>query len=200
MSSEDRGESDTRNRILDVAWELIATRRAADVTMADVAKAAATSRQTVYVQFGSRARLLVEMVQHRDAVNPERDEIIQSKQIDQPVAALEALVVVLAHRWRAIHPVAQALHAAAISDEDARAAWQDRMLTVLRMARRVTDLLAERDMLPGEWSSETAADWLWSTIHPMTWVHLVVERGWSQQQYERRLVALTRAVLVHAPP
>jgi len=166
--------------------------------MAEVAKAAGTSRQTVYVQFGSRARLLVEMVQHRDATNPERDEIVQSRAIEDPDAALEAFVVVLAHRWRATHPVAQALHAAAVSDGDARAAWENRMSTVLKMARRVTDLMAERGRLAAAWTSDSAADWLWSTVHPLTWVHLVVERGWSQQQYERRIVLVTRSTLMAA--
>ena len=59
-----------RERILAAAWEMVRAGRLSDLTMAAVARAAGVSRQTVYVGFGTRAGLLVQMVRERDAANP----------------------------------------------------------------------------------------------------------------------------------
>jgi AcrR family transcriptional regulator len=164
--------------------------------MADIGTAAGVSRQTVYVQFGSRAGLLVAMVRHRDATNPDRPSILRAFEIAEPVEALKGFVVSLSRRWPGVHPVAQALSAAAVSDPDARAAWEDRMGLVHARARRVTDLLAAHQLLAEGWTPATAADWLWSVVHPLSWLQLVHDRGWSQRQYEQRLLMITRRVLV----
>lgn len=52
MSSQARVQR-TRAEILDSAWTLI-SQRGADVSLAEIAKAAKISRQSVYDHFGSR--------------------------------------------------------------------------------------------------------------------------------------------------
>jgi AcrR family transcriptional regulator len=188
--------ADTRARILEVAWRLLAERGPAEVTMRDVARAAGVSRQTVYVQFGSRAGLMVAMVRHRDATHPDRPALVRAREVDDPLAALEALVTSLARRWPEYHPIPQALQAAALHDADARSAWDDRMANMLALARAVTERLAAAGCLTDGWTPAAAADWLWSHVHPQGWVQLVRERGWPQADYERRLLAVARAALV----
>ena len=188
--------ADTRGRILDAAWRLLGARGPGDVTMRDVAQAAGVSRQTVYVQFGTRAGLLVAIVRHRDLTHPDRPALLRVREVEDPLAALDALLLSLARRWAEYHPIPQALQAAAVHDADARAAWEDRMGSMLGLALHVTERLVATGRLTDGWTAATAADWLWSHIHPQGWLQLVHDRGWTQQDYERRLLDVARAVLV----
>jgi hypothetical protein len=38
------------------------------------------------------------------------------------------------------------------------------------------------------WTVEAAADWAWARGHLEGWQHLVVERGWSSEDHEVRVV------------
>ena len=53
--------SEVRTRILETAWRLIGERQDASVSLLEIAREAGVSRQTVYVNFGSRAGLLLAM-------------------------------------------------------------------------------------------------------------------------------------------
>lgn len=72
-----------RNTLLDAARDELAERRWADITMADIAKAAGVSRQTLYKEFGSREEFSQALVLReaerflasvRDAVNANLDD------------------------------------------------------------------------------------------------------------------------------
>ena len=55
----------TNAEILGLAWEL-ASERSADVSVSQIAADAGISRQTIYLHFGSRGGLLVELVRWAD--------------------------------------------------------------------------------------------------------------------------------------
>ena len=95
------------------------------------------------MQFGTRAGLLVQMVRERDASNPRGERVAAALAAPDPVSALVALTRELAGWWREIHPVAQALYAAALTDEAARAAWEDRMAHLHEFSDQVVRRLAE---------------------------------------------------------
>ncbi|MCB0952277.1 MAG: helix-turn-helix transcriptional regulator, partial [Microthrixaceae bacterium] len=59
------GDPETRNRILEAAWSLLAE-HGAQIKLADVAARASVSRQALYLHFGDRAGLLVALVNHMD--------------------------------------------------------------------------------------------------------------------------------------
>jgi hypothetical protein len=42
--------------------------------------------------------------------------------------------------------------------------------------------------LANGWTVQTAADWVWARSHLEGWQHLVVERGWSPEDYEEQVV------------
>lgn len=87
-----------------------------------------------------------------------------------------------------ILPVARALEAAEITGDEGGAAWRDRMGS-LREVFRIAVGRVERDgRLARGWTAETAADWIWARSHLEGWQHLVVERGWSPEDYEERVV------------
>jgi AcrR family transcriptional regulator len=192
-------EQGTRARILDAAWEMVEGGRLDALTMAAVAKAAGVSRQTVYVQFGTRAGLLVQMVRERDAANPRGERVAVALDAPDPVEALSTLTRELAGWWREIHPVAHALFAAALTDEAARAAWDDRMAHLHEFSALVVARLADAGLLASGWEPAVASEWLAAQLNPLGWLLLVEGSGWTQELYEERMAATVRAVLLGSP-
>jgi AcrR family transcriptional regulator len=187
---------DVRTRILREAWKMIEAGRIGDLTMAAVGNAAGVSRQTVYVQFGSRAGLLVEMVRERDATNPRGRQLTEALERTDPVESLEGLTRVLARWWKDINPIAQALFSAALIDDAARAAWEDRMEHLRALAGQVVERLHASGVLAPGWNVANATEWLAGELNPLGWLLLVEGSGWSQRKYEERMTAVVRRVLV----
>lgn len=195
-------QSAVRVRILRAAWAMIEAGRLDELTMAAVATAAGVSRQTVYVQFGTRAGLLVQMVRERDEANPRRERVAAAIASPDPVQALLALTRELSGWWQDIHPIAQALYAAALTDKAARAAWEDRMTHLHALTEHVTRRLADAGMLAHGWNTTLARDWLAAHLNPLGWALLVKDSGWPQHLYEQRMTTIATAVLIdaaHAP-
>jgi AcrR family transcriptional regulator len=191
-----RTGSAVRGRILSEAWAMIEAGRLDELTMGAVANAAGVSRQTVYVQFGSRAGLLVQMVRERDEVNPRAERVAAAIASPDPVAALVAFTRELGGWWQDIDPIAQALFAAALTDEAARAAWEDRMAHLRAFTDAVVERLTDADVLAPGWDATAASDWLAAQLNPLGWVLLVKDSGWTQRLYEQRLAAIVQDVLV----
>jgi AcrR family transcriptional regulator len=188
--------STVRERILASAWEMVEGGRLGDLTMGAVAQAACVSRQTVYVQFGGRAGLLVQMVRERDASNPRGERVAAALAVPDPVDALGALVRELAGWWREIHPVARALYAAAATDAAARAAWEDRMKHLHEFCDQAVGRLADAGVLASGWKPALATDWLAAQLNPLGWLLLVEDSGWTQKRYVERTAETVRTVLV----
>ncbi len=186
---------DTRARILAAARRLLEERGARGTRMADVARAAGVSRQALYLHFGSRAGLLVALA---DALD--RDEGLYDRLASMPEApdgrtALARSLDVTAWYAPIIHPAAMALYRARDEDDDARAAWDDRMAHRLAELRRICARLdAEGALAPG-WTPDEAADALWALGLPPTYDALVEARGWTAEQFRRALFALAGAAL-----
>ena len=125
MAGDDK-TGDARTRVLETAWRMIADRRDAAITLVDVAREANVSRQTVYVNFGSRAGLLRAMVEHRDATSPE----LGAAEDRAPGATPEQALAGVIRAWFAYIPVvfkvARALSVAGETDADAKAAIESR--------------------------------------------------------------------------
>jgi AcrR family transcriptional regulator len=141
--------STARARILEAASAMVESGRLGELTMAAVASAAGVSRQTVYVQIGTRAGLLVHMVRERDEANPRGERVAAAMALPDPVDALVGLTRELSGWWREIHPVARALYAAALTDEAARAAWEDRIGHLRAFTAKVVQRLGEAGVLAG---------------------------------------------------
>jgi AcrR family transcriptional regulator len=195
MASE-KPPSDVRTRILETAWRLIAEHSDASVSLLDIARESGVSRQTLYVNFGSRAGLLLAMVEHRDATSPELARMKRAR-ADAPVEeVLESVVRGWFKYVPIVYKVSHALQAAAVTDSDAKQAWDSRMALLhgglLAMMQR---LKAEGRLAPG-WTPAIAADWCHHLVHVDTWHHLVVERGWRPNDVVQRTLAALRTTLI----
>jgi AcrR family transcriptional regulator len=185
----------TREVILDAAVRFVAE-RGRGITLEAVAEQAGVSRQTVYVHFGSRSGLLLAMVQHMDEGGT-LHELVQ-RVFDTPTAleALDAVVNVHAEYHPVAYPVARVVMASRYEDEAMRVAWEERMAGRRNLYRGVVERLDHDGVLLPDWDIETATDILCGLTSWQLWEELVVDRGWSKDDYRRHLRTVLHRTLV----
>ncbi|MCW5657841.1 MAG: TetR/AcrR family transcriptional regulator [Burkholderiaceae bacterium] len=185
----------TRERILQAALALIRQRGNANFSLVELAAETGLSRQTLYLLFGTRAGLLMALVDDIDARSSGPAQLAalrqQGERDFEPYvrAWLEYLPVVL--------PVARALSAAAASgDADARAAWESRLAKLRHGFTQMARGLQADGRLRAGWTVAQAAEWILALTHIDLWQHLVVEAGWKPADHVERIVDTLRKTLV----
>jgi AcrR family transcriptional regulator len=169
---------------LEAAWGLVGERgTTGGVTVAGIASAAGVSRQLVYFHFENRAGLLAAMARHHDVDSGFAGRVAASREMP-PEEGLEELLRTWCEYVPEILPVARALEAAESMGDEGGAAWRDRMDDLREAFRIAVERVANDGRLAEGWTVETATDWVWARSHLATWQHLVVERGWSPDDYK----------------
>jgi AcrR family transcriptional regulator len=180
--------TETRSRILEAAWGLVSERgTTVGVTVAEIAAVAGVSRQLLYFHFENRAGLLAAMARHHDVASGFAERVAVARELS-PVEGLEELLRAWLGYVPEILPVARALEAAEITGEEGGAAWRDRMGSLWGVFHSAVERVEKDGRLANGWTVQTAADWVWARSHLEGWQHLVVERGWSPEDYEERAV------------
>ena len=180
--------TETRSRILEAAWGLVGERgTTVGVTVAEIAAVAGVSRQLLYFHFENRAGLLAAMARHHDVASGFAERVAVAGELP-PVEELEELLRAWWGYVPEILPVARALEAAEITGEEGGAAWRDRMGSLWEVFHSAVERVEKDGWLADGWTVRTAADWVWARSHLEGWQHLVVERGWSPEDYEERVI------------
>ncbi len=193
MSSENL---ETRERILESAWKLLADGQASAVRMSDIAKQTGISRQAVYLHFPNRAELLIATTRYIDEVKDIDDRLARSRSASTGIERLEAFVEAWGNYIPEVYGVASALIAMQAKDEEAGAAWADRMGAVRHGCEAAVAALKRDGRLTRSLSTKEATDLLWCHLSVENWVHLRHGCGWSQARYVEVLQETLRAVLV----
>ena len=175
--------------------------RGARVTLEEIASRAGVSRQSVYVHFASRAGLLLAVVQHVDASGRLDALLDRAFNAASALDALDAVVHLHGEYSPEAYPVARAIMVARHEDEALGAAWDDRIQGRRNLYRFVVDWLAQEGLLDGAWDSEAAIDMLSALTSWQVWEQLIVDLGWSKEQYMRYLGTTVRRALLagHVP-
>jgi len=176
--------------ILEAALGLIAKRGGADVTMAEIAKAAKVSRQAVYLHFADRADLLVNLIRYTDQKRGLDEEIRKVEQAPTGAAQLRAMASLQARMNPGIWAQARAFEAVRRIDKAADRSWRDRLQHRLEGCRAIVARLQKEGALRTGLDPATAADLLWNITSLRTWEDLVLDRKWSARQYEDRITEL----------
>lgn len=177
-------------RILDAALALITRKGDAEVTMAQIARAARVSRQAIYLHFADRAALMVALARHLDERLGLPADIQQMMALPNGTAMLEANVSIQARRNPSVWAVARAFDAVRRTDAAAERAWQDRLNSRLEGCRAIVARLHAEGRLKRGLHPQVAADLLWTMTSLRTWEDLVLARGWSSQQYQEQMTRL----------
>jgi len=143
---------------------------------------------------------MIAMARHADeqSVHSHRLRAIAAGEEATPETLL-AYVDAWLHHLPEIYPVGVLLGAAAVTDPEAAAVFNDRMVGSLHARyRTLLSRLAAAGHLAAGYTPDTAADLAWSLTHIDAWRQLVVQRGWSPQAFRANRAALIRQTLLVA--
>lgn len=187
-SSRRRAQADaTRAAIVQAARDLFIDRGYGHTTIADIARAAAVSVESVYAAFGNKATLLHKAWDitvggdDQNIVFHERPEVLAIR--SEPVLA-KRLMLHATFSTRTAQRIApfQLMVQAAAGSDSAAAEMLDEMgrqrlagMTVMAREAAGTGQLAVAE--------EECRDVLWSMTDGMLWHRLVNERGWTNERF-----------------
>ncbi len=191
-----RENLETRIRILNSAWKLLVGSHASAVRMSDIAKQTGISRQAVYLHFPTRAELLIATTRHIDEVKEIDERLAKSRSASTGLERLEAFVEAWGNYIPEIYGVASALIAMQATDEEAGAAWSDRMGAVRHGCEAAVAALERDGRLTRSLSTSEATDLLWAQLSVENWEHLRHRCGWTQARYIIVLQQTLSAALV----
>lgn len=183
-SGDPAGDPVTRRRILDAAHKLLVKRGGASVKLSDVARAARVSRQAIYLHFADRAALFTAVVRHGDEQLGIPAAVQRLMESPSGVDGIRAMVSLQARLNPDIWPIARAFDAVRRLDPAAERSWQDRLEHRLSGCRAIVARLSGEGRLRAGMPEPVAADLLFTLTSLRMWEDLVLERGWSAQQYE----------------
>lgn len=196
-SSKSYGDPDTRDRLLHAAWDL-ALEQGPSLRLADVAARAGVSRQAVYLHFGDRTRLLLELLEWGDRELHLDDLLGPVTHARSGVQAMERMVELHAAYSPRIDALARLLESHQYTDPAVAAALRDR-LDIRRAAHKavIARVAAEGDLADG-WTVDAAADMFFAVTLAAPWRELTAGCGWSARQYARYMSQLlTHALTAH---
>ena len=182
MSSSGRPE--TRTQILEAARAMFEEHGYHGAGLAAVAKAAGVSRQAIYLHFPSKAELLTELHLHIFATDvvpaverhPVTDAMTAWEAIDATIASD---VEVVAKIWRIHEALTVARRQYPEVDQTLRPREKERYDELLGLGHR----LDREGGLPPAIGVGLFADLMWGLLNVGTYYNLVIERGWSLEQY-----------------
>ena len=190
-------KKDTRTKILSAALALIRRRGGADVSLGDIARAARLSRQAIYLHFADRADLLIALIRHVDELRGLPEKLRKIAEAPSGMAAAREMVALQASDNPGLWPIARVFDAVRRSDPAVERSWQDRLQNRLEGCRAIVARLQEEEALRPDIDPVSAADLLWTITSLRMWEDLVVQRGWSAEQYQEHVNRLLREALVN---
>jgi AcrR family transcriptional regulator len=191
---------ETRALVVRTARDLFVAQGYGHTTVADVARGAGVSVETIYAAFGNKATLL-----HRawdvtvggddqDIVFHERPDVLAIRNEPDLAKRLLLHAAFSTQTAQRIAPFQLMVHAAAGSDETAAA-----MLVEMGRQRLVgIGVMAAEAAKTGQLAVSEAEcrDVIWSMTDGMLWHRLVSERGWTNERYAEWLGQLWVHLLV----
>jgi len=193
-------ESNTRSRILEAAANLLIRRQGAEVSMADIGKAAGVSRQAVYLHFADRGDLFVALFRYVDEERGLVAEVERIRAAPSGIAGLRAMASLQARTNPDIWPLARASDAIRRTDPAVEQAWQDRLQDRHLGCKAIVKRLDREGSLRKDLSMNVATDLLWTLTSLRMWEDLVKQRKWKANEFEDQLADLLMRTLTTSHP
>ena len=179
----------TRTEICDAARRLFEERGYGPTTIADIARSASVSPETIFKAFGSKSALLGAVVTaavRGDAETTplrERPVIDEIRREQDPRRQLAMYGSLLADVNPRLAPLVRVLREAAPGDPDIAGVLESLTANRLDGMSEFAGLLHDRGVLRAGVSTAEARDVLWTLNSPELCQLLVVDRGWSAPRY-----------------
>jgi AcrR family transcriptional regulator len=171
-------------------------------TIADIARSASVSPETIFKAFGSKSALLGAVVTAAVRGDPEATPLRQRPVIDairreeDPRRQLAMYGSLLADVNPRLAPLVRVLREAASGDPDTASALESLNANRLDGMREFAGLLHDRGVLRAGMSKAEARDVLWTLNSPELYQLLVVDRGWSARRYGKWVAQQLGAALL----
>lgn len=165
----------------------------------DIAARAGVSRQTLYLHFGDRAGLLVELVQFMDETLGLEDLVARVFAAESSAEIIDRTMELYAVMAPQIDPVAAVLEASQHEDAAIGAAWRNRMDNRQRVHREIVQRIAEASELAEMWTIDSATELFYAITLPGPWRELTQELGWSDEDYRRHFTTFLQRALLDGP-
>lgn len=202
-----RAQADaTRRDILETAQRLFEANGYAATTMAEIAKEAGVALKTVYLAFRTKSGLLRTLWNlllrgdESDRPVAERRWYLDVLEENDPERQLRLNARNSAAGKRRISAILEVIRSAAAVDPDVGALWQRIQTDYHGNQRAIVERLHERGHLDPALDVERSTDILWTLNHPNNWQLLVIDRGWTPEQYEQWTGDLACAQLLRTRP
>ena len=194
----------TREEIAEAARALFERSGYTQTTIADVARAAGVSPETIYKAFGSKGELLRAVVSAAIRGDTESTPLRRRPQIDtireqpDPRRQLETYGRLLADANPRLAPLVRVMREAAPGDPEIATALKQLYSDRLDGMAEFAALLAARGALRPGVSRRQARDVLWTLNSPELFELLVVQRAWSARRYGRWVADQLAAALLRS--
>jgi AcrR family transcriptional regulator len=182
---------ETRRAILAAAKQRFEEHGYAATTVAEIAADAGVANKTIYLAFESKGgvlRALWNLLLRGERDNQpvaEQAWYLQVLEEPDPERQLRLNARNSAHGKQRISSILEVIRSAASVDTEIDELWQRIQSDYRQNQRAIVEQLAKRKALSPAIDVERATDILWTINHPNTWQLLVVQRGWTPEQYEQ---------------
>jgi AcrR family transcriptional regulator len=200
-SSRRRAQADeTRSLVIRTARDLFVERGYGHTTVADIARAAGVSVETIYAVFGTKAALLHKAWDitiggdDQDIVFHERPEVMAIRSEPDLARRLALHAAFSTQTAQRIAPFQLMVQSAAGADPAAASMLEEMGRQRLAgMSVMAAELAATGQLAVSE---DECRDVLWSMTDGMLWHRLVVQRGWTNERYAEWLGRIWAHLLV----
>lgn len=188
----------TRRRIIDAAEVLFREKGFVGMTIAEAAKRAGVSSQTVYAVFSSKAGIVSAIIEDRvlhDDRNVDAIKLLQTS--TDPVLSLQSMAKVIRNIYEGNGAACAAILGAGMVAP--QLADLEKELSEIRLEKQaflVDNLIASGQLLP-HLDREAVRSILWALTGRELYYLFVTRRGWSPDQYEQQIATLLVTSLVH---
>ncbi|MBA3508688.1 MAG: TetR/AcrR family transcriptional regulator [Thermoleophilaceae bacterium] len=180
----------TRRAILESAQRLFESQGYAITTVDAIAADASVSLKTVYLAFGTKARLLRAVwdlaLKGDESDTPVADRPWYLELLEEPDP--ERKLRLVAHNScvvkMRIAPILRVIRDAAPSDPELHELWELIQSDFYVNQRTIVESLKRTGALASDLDVPGAADVLWTLNHPDVWLLLVGRRGWTPERFE----------------
>lgn len=185
----------TRDRILDAAWQLTEAAGFLPVSVEDIAADAGVGRATIFRHFGSKAELYEAALWHRMS-QVDLDSVDEAHQLPDPVDALAAVLRANCEMFDQIGDALARCLEVARTDEAMR-----QLIDISYLGRRVESMtrlarrLADADLLAPGWTRPQVTDVLLVLTSIETHQTLTHHRGRTTKRAAETLLGMAKVFL-----
>jgi AcrR family transcriptional regulator len=184
----------TSERVLDAAADLVAEDAFHTATMDDLARRAGVARATVFSRFGSKLGVL-EALSLRCAGGPEMRALREAQDVEDPVAAVDALLLAGCDLWEKEGYIMIQLKAIVVLEPDASAIIDAQYDDQRRGMEALARGLQQAGRLREGWSVARAVSALHALTSVETFMLLRRDHGLPLAKVKQTIVELSRAIL-----